>query len=89
MTIQDPAGHTIESNMISPAILTEKVDGDAEVDLDDLDLKRQLQIVERRVIERALARAQGNHSEAARLLGVTRNGLSMKIKRLGIERASE
>jgi DNA-binding NtrC family response regulator len=83
------AGHTIESNMISPAILTEKVDGDAEVDLDDLDLKRQLQTVERGVIERALARAQGNHSEAARLLGVTRNGLSMKIKRLGIERASE
>jgi two-component system response regulator HydG len=83
------AGHTIESKMISPAILTEKVDGDAKVDLDDLDLKRQLQTVERRVIERALARAQGNHSEAARLLGVTRNGLSMKIKRLGIEHASE
>lgn len=35
---------------------------------------------------RVLERSQGNHSEAARLLGVTRTGLTMKIKRLGIER---
>jgi two-component system response regulator HydG len=82
-----PAAHTIESHMISPAILNEKIGEDAEPDMDDLDLKRQLAVVERRLIERALDRAQGNHSEAARLLGVTRNGLTMKIKRLGIDRA--
>ncbi len=83
-----PAGHTIESKMISPAVLSEKVGDEAETDSDDLDLKCQLAVVERRLIERALERAQGNHSEAARLLGVTRNGLTMKIKRLGIERGS-
>ena len=83
-----PAGHTIESKMISPAVLSEKVGDEAEMDSNDLDLKRQLAVVERRLIERALERAQGNHSEAARLLGVTRNGLTMKIKRLGIERGS-
>jgi two-component system response regulator HydG len=84
-----PAGHTIESNMISPAILAEEITDPVEADLDNFDLKLQLAVVEKRLIERALVRAQGNHSEAARLLGVTRNGLSMKIKRLGIERASE
>ena len=83
-----PAGHTIESNMISPAVLSETAGDDAETDSSDLDLKRQLAVVEKRLIERALERAQGNHSEAARLLGVTRNGLTMKIKRLGIERGS-
>jgi DNA-binding NtrC family response regulator len=83
-----PTGHTIESSMISPAILAEEMSDEAEVDLDDLDLKRQLAVVEKRLIEQALARAQGNHSEAARLLGVTRNGLSMKMKRLGIVRPS-
>jgi len=81
-----PAGHTIESNMISPAVLNEEVRDEAESDSDILDLKSRLAVVERRLVERALERAQGNHSEAARLLGVTRNGLSMKIKRLGIER---
>lgn len=82
-----PAAHTIESNMISPAILTEETP-DADRDGDDLDLKRQLAAVEKRLIERALVQARGNHSEAARLLGVTRNGLSMKMKRLAIERAT-
>ena len=81
-----PAGHTIESNMISPTVLSEKAGDEAEMDSNDLDLKCQLAVVEKRLIERALERAQGNHSEAARLLGVTRNGLSMKIERLGIER---
>ncbi len=83
-----PTGHTIESSMISPAVLSERIGDDGDTDSDDLDLKRQLGMVEKRLVERALDRAQGNHSEAARLLGVTRNGLSMKIKRLGIERSA-
>ena len=37
----------------------------------------------------ALDRARGNHSEAARILGVTRNGLTMKMKGLGIERGKQ
>jgi transcriptional regulator with AAA-type ATPase domain len=86
LVVSCPAAHTIESSMISPAILTDGIADDAEAGPDNLDLKKQLAVVERRVIERALECAEGNHSEAARLLGVTRNGLSMKIKRLGIER---
>jgi DNA-binding NtrC family response regulator len=81
-----PQGHTIESNMISPAVLSGDSDGPAAVDADDLDLKKHLQAVETKLIERALEASGGNHSEAARLLGVTRNGLSMKMRRLGISR---
>ena len=86
LVVSCPSARTIESSMISPSILADESPGDAEGDSDDFDLKRRLDQVETSLIERALKRAQGNHSEAARLLGVTRNGLTMKIKRLGIDR---
>jgi transcriptional regulator with PAS, ATPase and Fis domain len=80
-----PAGGTIESAMISSAVLSETVADDPASSADDLDLKRRLAALEKRLVERALEQAGGNRSEAARLLGITRNGLAMKIKRLGIE----
>jgi len=86
LVVSCPPGRTIESGMISHSVLADDVPGNAEIDSDDLDLKRHLGQLERRLIERALERAQGNHSEAARLLGVTRNGLTMKMKRLEIDR---
>jgi transcriptional regulator of acetoin/glycerol metabolism len=43
--------------------------------------------VERAAIVGALAAARGNKSLAARSLGITRNGLALKIRRLGIDRA--
>jgi DNA-binding NtrC family response regulator len=88
LVVSCPESGTIESRMISPSILTEKIAGDAGGETDDLDLKQQLAAVEKNLIERALERAEGNHSEAARILGVTRNGLTMKMKRLGIEKPS-
>jgi DNA-binding NtrC family response regulator/pSer/pThr/pTyr-binding forkhead associated (FHA) protein len=84
-----PPGHTIESSMIAPTVLTESVPDEAEHATDDLELKRHLEALEKRLIERAIDRAAGNRSEAARLLGITRNGLSMKIRRLRIEQRSE
>jgi DNA-binding NtrC family response regulator len=48
------------------------------------DLQARIDAVERAAIEQALAKAKGNRSEAARLLGITRNGLAMKMTRLGI-----
>lgn len=89
LVVSCPSGRTIESGMISPAVLSDEVEEDGESDCDDLDLKRQLGKVETRLIKRALERARGNHSEAARQLGVTRNGLTMKMKRLGIERSKD
>jgi DNA-binding NtrC family response regulator len=47
-------------------------------------LQEQVDAVEREAIRRALATAEGNKSKAARMLGITRNGLNLKIERLKI-----
>ncbi|MCU0234903.1 MAG: sigma 54-interacting transcriptional regulator [Thermoanaerobaculales bacterium] len=79
-----PAGGTIESALISPALLAE-TSPEEPVPAGGLELKLQLAALERRLVVRALDATGGNRSEAARLLGITRNGLAMKMKRLGIE----
>ena len=43
------------------------------------------EVAERRLIERALAVAEGNRTHAARALGISRRALLYKIKRLGVE----
>jgi DNA-binding NtrC family response regulator/tetratricopeptide (TPR) repeat protein len=43
--------------------------------------------LEREMIEGALERSEGNISETARLLGLTRRGLYLKMQRLGVEAA--
>jgi DNA-binding NtrC family response regulator len=52
---------------------------------DDLDLHRNVEALERSLIERALRRAGGNRAEASRLLGIARPQLYAKMKDLGIE----
>lgn len=52
-------------------------------------LRKRLDDVERRAIEEALHKASGNRSLAARLLGITRNGLTMKLSRLGRSQRSK
>ncbi|HWM93706.1 MAG TPA: sigma 54-interacting transcriptional regulator [Thermoanaerobaculia bacterium] len=47
-------------------------------------LQQRLDEVEAEAIREALTRAGGNKAEAARRLGITRNGLNLKIRRLGI-----
>ncbi|HEY0555160.1 MAG TPA: sigma 54-interacting transcriptional regulator [Thermoanaerobaculia bacterium] len=49
-------------------------------------LQEQVEALEREAILRALAAAKGNKSKAAGLLGITRNGLSLKMDRLKISR---
>lgn len=44
-----------------------------------------LEAVERPMIESALDKAEGNQCRAARILGINRNTLHAKIKKLGIE----
>jgi len=45
--------------------------------------------IERDLIQAALDRARGNISETARELGLTRRGLYLKLRRLGLESHSE
>jgi len=48
-------------------------------------LAERVDELERQAIREALAVARQNKSRAARLLGITRNGLALKLKRLGLE----
>lgn len=48
-------------------------------------LQERIEEIERRAIRQALDKTGGNKSAAARLLGISRNGLALKMERLGIE----
>jgi DNA-binding NtrC family response regulator len=51
------------------------------------NLAAAVELLEREMIEGALARADGNISETARFLGLTRRGLYLKMQRLGVSAA--
>ena len=50
----------------------------------DLQLEHLVATCEKVAIREALRRSQNNKSEASRLLGLSRNGLAMKMRRYGI-----
>ena len=52
------------------------------------NLASAVEQVERDLIQAALDRADGNISESARALGLTRRGLYLKIRRLGLDAQS-
>ena len=49
------------------------------------NLASAIEVVERDLIQAALDRSGGNISESARLLGLTRRGLYLKLRRLGLD----
>jgi len=51
----------------------------------DLNLRGQVDELERKLIRRALELAKGNQTRAAELLGVSRFGLQKMVKRLALE----
>ncbi|MTI94190.1 MAG: PAS domain S-box protein [Firmicutes bacterium] len=53
-------------------------------DLEEFTLPEALDVVERRLIRRAMDRYNGNITRAARMLGVTRQALQYKLKRHGL-----
>ncbi len=52
---------------------------------DALNLECRVEALERVLLAEALQRAEGNRSQAARLLGLSRNGLRAKLVRHGLE----
>jgi transcriptional regulator with PAS, ATPase and Fis domain len=86
-----PAGGVVDSTLLPPRLVAgaaappvdEAAGGpDAEA---SLRLEDHVVPLERRLVREALRRAGGNRSEAARLLGMSRNGLAYKLKTLGLD----
>jgi transcriptional regulator with GAF, ATPase, and Fis domain len=55
-----------------------------QLDPDELDLHRRVERLERTLVEEALRRTEGNQSQAARLLGLSRFGLQKMLRRFGM-----
>ncbi|MCB1036045.1 MAG: sigma-54-dependent Fis family transcriptional regulator, partial [Acidobacteria bacterium] len=79
-----PRGQALDSAALSPAILRSAVAPEPAAAPTDLDLEAQVEALERRLIREAMVRTGGNRSKAATLLGISRNGLFTRIRRLGI-----
>ncbi|MGE4056593.1 MAG: sigma-54 interaction domain-containing protein, partial [Vicinamibacterales bacterium] len=94
-----PPGGTIESTHLSPELSTTSLAGasgtasggnaQARMAARAPNLAAAVEEVERELIQAALERSAGNISETARTLGLTRRGLYLKLRRLGLERGSE
>jgi DNA-binding NtrC family response regulator len=70
--------------MLSERLLAPR-EAESDVPLSSLSLDAHIEHLERRLVRAALLRTGGRRSPAARLLGVSRNGLAMKMDRLGID----
>jgi len=82
-----PDGEAIDSTMLSEQILLSpgaSDSGEPRLDETSLGLEPHLKRLEGRLIRQALDRAGGNRTQAAKLLGISRNGLAIKIERLGL-----
>ncbi|HST21583.1 MAG TPA: sigma 54-interacting transcriptional regulator [Blastocatellia bacterium] len=81
-----PNNAAISSSMLSEHILDSTLIRSAPFDPDcSLLLEPRLREQERFLIDQALRRANNNRTAAAKLLGISRNGLAIKMKRLGLE----
>jgi DNA-binding NtrC family response regulator len=78
-----PDGRDIEAGHLSVHILCPPP-REASAPPSTLDLRANLDHLERHLIQEALARTRGKRSAAARLLGISRNGLTIKMERLGL-----
>jgi DNA-binding NtrC family response regulator len=84
-------GGTVEPSHLSPEISATRLPGSPSsrrAPAVPENLAMAVEQVERSLIQATLDRTGGNISESARLLGLTRRGLYLKLRRLGLESAS-
>jgi transcriptional regulator with AAA-type ATPase domain/pSer/pThr/pTyr-binding forkhead associated (FHA) protein len=80
------SGQPIDLGDLPDEVRLAKVEAGSRVDAtSDLDLERLVATAETAAIREALRRTQGNKSQAARTLGLSRNGLMMKMERYGLK----
>jgi hydrogenase-4 transcriptional activator len=85
-------GGTIEASHLSPEIGSISLSATTPASRPTAapaNLATAIEQVERDLIQAALDRSTGNISEAARLLGLTRRGLYLKLRRLGLDAPAE
>jgi DNA-binding NtrC family response regulator len=86
-------GGTIEPQHLSPEVGATRLSGVSPAPTRafraDANLASAIEQVEREFIQTALDRSAGNISEAARNLGLTRRGLYLKLRRLGLDAGAE
>ena len=75
MRIEAPRGHQGHTSSTQPSLL--------------LPEGETLEHWEQQMIREALRRAGGNKSQAARMLGLTRNALRYRLSQMGLESGSE
>lgn len=81
-----PLGRPVEVNMLPERVRNGPLVATARVDAaSDLELERLVGNAEQAAIREALRRTTGNKSQAARLLGLSRNGLAIKMERYGLK----
>jgi hydrogenase-4 transcriptional activator len=85
-------GGTVEPSHLSPEIGTPQLtsrSSSSRPPRSPANLASAVEQVERDMIQAALDRTAGNISETARTLGLTRRGLYLKIRRLGLDTRAE
>jgi two-component system response regulator PilR (NtrC family) len=81
-----PAGRPVDVSLLPEKVRRGSLTAGARVDAtSDLDLERLVGGCETAAIREALRRTHGNKSQAARLLGLSRNGLAIKMQRHGLK----
>jgi transcriptional regulator with AAA-type ATPase domain len=80
-----PAGRPVDVSLLPEKVRRASLNTAVRVDAaSDLDLERLVGATEQAAIREALRRTHGNKSQAARLLGLSRNGLAIKMQRYGL-----
>jgi len=80
-----PAGRPVDVSLLPERVRRGGLAATSRVDsTSDLDLERMVGDTEQAAIREALRRSRGNKSQAARLLGLSRNGLAIKMQRYGL-----
>jgi len=78
-----PEGRPIDCDLLGEDVL-QSSEPEASLPSSSLRLDVHVDQLERRLIRTALARTGGRRAAAARLLGISRNGLASKLERLGL-----
>jgi transcriptional regulator with AAA-type ATPase domain len=80
-----PAGRPVDVSLLPERVRRGSLTATSRVDAtSDLDLERMVGDTEQAAIREALRRTRGNKSQAARVLGLSRNGLAIKMQRYGL-----